>query len=409
MIADMVSDTFAGLDAVLGSGEDSGALDYLMAEFRKEKEYHLVFEARLMKKRMELGLPAIQTQDSSLLPAETRSVYEQAMMEAARETGDLYLADGNIPRAWPYFRAIGETGPIAEAIERAKPVDDLDAVIAIAMQEGVNPYRGLELILENQGMCRAITTFGMFAVQKERGRCIALLARSLHSEIVERMTRAIESVEKAEPRSQNLCELIEGRDWLFGEFDYYVDTSHLVSILPYCLEVTEEETLQLFREMCAYGKRLGANFQTKGQPPFENTYVDYGEYIEAALGVDVEARLAHFRKIAEEVDLDYVGNGPVHFLIKLLVRFGRLEEALEISLTRLEGAGADDCPSALQICRIAENYERLRELAKARGDVLTYAGATIDQRSAVRLAGSDRVGVYESSICAAPDTGDAGA
>jgi hypothetical protein len=380
MIAGMASEVFTGVDALLKSGGDAGALEYLADEFARTGEYHLLFEARLMKKRMELGLPLIQTQDANLLPAETRSVYEQGMVEAAREAGSGYLKDGKIARAWPYFRAIGDNAPVATAMDGAINPDDVDGVIAIAMQEGVHPLRGLELIVEHQGMCRAITTFGMFGIQKDREKCIELLTKKLHGEIVERMTRAIEGQEGVAPTATNLCELMKGREWLFGEYDYYVDTSHLISLLPYCLEVSDAETLGLFHELCEYGKKLGSNFQAKGQPPFENLYVDYGHYVQAARGLDIEAGIAHFRRIADECDPEYVGNGPIQFLIKLLVRFDRLDEALEVSLSKLGGEGADDCPSAMQICRLAENFTRLQELAKTRGDVLSYAGAAIDLR-----------------------------
>lgn len=380
MIAGMASEVFTGVDTLLESGGDAGALDYLAQQFEQSGEYHLLFEARLMKKRMELGLPLIQTQDASLLPAETRSAYEQGMVDAAREAGSGYLKAGRIARAWPYFRAIGDNAPVAAALEGPINSEDMDAVISIAMQEGVHPHRGLELVLEHQGMCRAITTFGMFGVQKDREKCIELLTRNLHQEIVERMTRAIEGQEGVLPLSHDLCELMAGRDWLFGEFDYYVDTSHLISLLPYCLEVSDSATLGLFHELCEYGKKLGPNFQTKGQPPFENMYADYGAYVEAARSVDVEGGIAHFRKIADECDTEYVGNGPIHFLIKLLVRFERFDDALDVSVGRLGGDGADDCPSAMQICRMAGNFPRLKELAKMRGDALSYAGASIDER-----------------------------
>ena len=44
--------------------------------------------------------------------------------------GNLFLGAGDIPRAWPYFRAIGEPSPVAEAIERLDAEgEDLDRVI----------------------------------------------------------------------------------------------------------------------------------------------------------------------------------------------------------------------------------------------------------------------------------------
>src|SRR5207245_4263338 len=134
------------------------------------KEYGMLLEARLMKKRHDMGLPLIQT--DSLAQEE----YQQAVVEAAREAGRLFLADGRIERAWPYFRAVSETQPVFEAIDKIEPAENLDNVISIAFQEGVHPRKGLELILAQHGMCRAITAFGMTAVQRDREACISMLA-----------------------------------------------------------------------------------------------------------------------------------------------------------------------------------------------------------------------------------------
>ena len=76
-----------------------------------------------MQKRMELGLPLIQLGAIEDLPEPARSGYEDGVRQAARETGSLFLADGDIQRAWPYFRAIGDRETMAAAIESAEPGD----------------------------------------------------------------------------------------------------------------------------------------------------------------------------------------------------------------------------------------------------------------------------------------------
>ena len=373
--ADM-GDTLAQLDAVLGGGDAARGVEFLINRFREEREWPLLFEARLMKKRLEMGLPMIQTQDPSEFPAALRAEYEQAMVEAAREVGHGFLEAGNIPRAWPYFRAIGEPGPVAEAMDRAKPAEEeVEAVIAIAFQEGVAPAKGLEILLEAHGMCRALTTFGMYAVPKDREKCIALLVRELHAEVVLRMGNEIEARDGTRPATKNLIEMMEGRPELFGEYDYYVDTSHLVTLLPYALEVESKETLGLFHELCAYGKKLAPCFQSKGQSPFENPPVDYGEYVLAMLGNNVEARIGHFRKIVEESDVERVGTAPSQLLVNLLVTLGRFSEALDVAMEHLRNERDLACPSPIQLCRMAGDYERLKELARERNDLLSYVAA----------------------------------
>ena len=87
-------------------------------------------------------------------------MYETAFRDAARETGELFLAGGDVVGAWPYFKAIGEQEPVAAAIENVTGGENLDRVIEIAFREGVNPRKGFELLLEHHGICSAITWYG---------------------------------------------------------------------------------------------------------------------------------------------------------------------------------------------------------------------------------------------------------
>src|SRR5262245_5456986 len=151
-----MDDLFATVDAALRSGSPGETLVTLARELREMGRYDLLFEARGMAKRLELGLPLIQTEPSSSFSEHLRPAYEESVVAAARESGELYLQAGNIPAAYRYLRAIGETEGIYRAIETAEPEEDAEDVIAIAFQEGVHPSKGLDLILRRHGMCRAI-------------------------------------------------------------------------------------------------------------------------------------------------------------------------------------------------------------------------------------------------------------
>src|SRR5437868_4274431 len=93
--------------AVHAGGADSG-FDLLVQKFREEKNYPLLFETRMMQQRHRMGLPPLRVDGLEDVPASKRDAYDAALSAAARETGSLFLADGDIPRAWTYFRAIGE-------------------------------------------------------------------------------------------------------------------------------------------------------------------------------------------------------------------------------------------------------------------------------------------------------------
>jgi hypothetical protein len=367
-------DLFPLLDPLLESANPASSLDFLIERFLANKEYGLVFEARLMKKRHELGLPLIQTDSLS------RDDYQQAVMDAARETGQLFLADGNLERAWPYFRAVSETQPVYDALQKIGPGENLEGVISIAFQEGVHPLKGLELILAQHGMCRAITAFGMTAVQKDREQCISLLAKNIHDEIVARMSRTITANEpEKEIVGESLPDLMRGHDWLFGEWDYYVDTSHLLSVLPYCTEVTDRPSLERFAELCEYGKRLAPQFQSAGIPPFEDQFTAYGHYIQALLGNDVEDHLDYFRRQISESDPEVVGDAPGRHLARLLLSLHRPADALNVVIDHVfeDASYGAPVPSALQLCYQAKEFSRLRDIARDRGDLLSYAAGSI--------------------------------
>ena len=54
----MAEDLFEALDPLLETGNPTQSLDFLISRFREQKNYALVFEARLMKSRAAFGLGA---------------------------------------------------------------------------------------------------------------------------------------------------------------------------------------------------------------------------------------------------------------------------------------------------------------------------------------------------------------
>jgi hypothetical protein len=375
----MTDNAFELIDQSLKTGGPDAGFDFLAQKVLEDKNYPLLFEVRLLKKRHELGLPLIQVDDSAAMPPEKRREYDKAFIDGAREVGGLFLADGNIQRAWPYFRAIGETAPVAEAIEKFEGQEAAEPIIEIAYLERVNPYKGFQMILSNYGICRAITSFGQYPSREGREDALKLLVRTLHTELIESMKRVIERNEGAAPDAHDVRTLMAGRDWLFEGNSYYVDTSHLTSVIRFSLDLNDAATLALAGELAEYGTHLGSMFQERSDPPFENFYVDHGMYLQALRGDDVDKALDHFRKKVREGDPEETGSAPAQILVGLLARLKRYEEAIAISIERLSGVGPSDlaCPTVLQLCFLAGDFERLRTLARERGDLLNYAAGAI--------------------------------
>ena len=276
---------FEALQTAFREGGAEQGFRELAERYLAEKNYPALFETRLMAARVDVGLPAILNGSPSGMDDETRKRYEKAQIEAAREAGELFLAAGQIYRAWPYFRAVGDPEPIRKALVTAKPeADDVDGLVEIAFHEGVDPRRGFELILEHFGTCRAITNFNHFPTEEGREESALLLTRTLYNELLANLKRAVEQQEGQAPKTESIAELVEGRDWLFEGNAYYLDTSHVSSVVQMAVNLETPETLRMAVELTEYGKRLGEMYQFQGEPPFENTYEDCGLYLRALLG-----------------------------------------------------------------------------------------------------------------------------
>ena len=374
----MSNDLFEEFEQTLQSSGSEAGFELLIERFRDDKKYPLIFNARLMKMRHELGLDLIEIDSSSNLPKEIGTPYHQAQIRAAREVGQLFLEDGAIEQAWPYFRAIGETAPVAAAIEKLEPREEMAAIIEIALYERVNPRKGFELLLESYGTCRAITSIQQYPAEEGRAECINLLARTLHGELLENLKRTIAEKEGNAPETTDIPALIQGRDWLFGKFSYYVDTSHLLSVIQLCVDMEDPDTLELALQMAEYGTHLSSEFQYRGTPPFDN-YEDYAFYLRALMGQEVDQSIAHFRgKLPQEKGPDADFN-PAQVLVGLLAKVQRFPEAIQVSLDHLAGVDSAQltCPTVFQLCQLGKDYQRLKELSKDQGDLLGFVAGVL--------------------------------
>jgi hypothetical protein len=378
---------FPWLEQLLRSHDTRAAFEELAARFKRDKQYRRLLDARLMQTRFELGLPLVSSARIGDVPKDLQQAYQDRYIQAAREVGDLMLADGDIPGAWPYFRAIGDTGPIVRALDAfdvtgpdtPESREALGSTIHIAFQEGLHPRKGFELILKHHGLCRAITMFGAYPQGDGRHDSIRLLVRSLHSQLVEHLSRAITDVEGKPPESHSVAELIEGRDWLFENNAQYTDSSHISPVLELSAEVDDTVTLKQAVEIASYASRLGEMFQYSGDPPFERAYDDRRIYLEALVGNDVDRAIRHFDEKAAHADVDRDGYRPAEVLVELLIRLERYDDAIQAFRRYLMDAAPADlsCPSLPQLCQMAGDFEQLKQVAKQQSDPLSYMAALI--------------------------------
>ncbi len=379
----MDSTVFAELEKKLEAEGSAPAIDRLCTILRQRKDYGGLFYALLMKKRHELGVSPVPTGPAQELPEGVHAPYEDAIRDAGRLVGRLYLEEGNIPQAWMYFRMLGEPDPVREALERVQPGenDDCQPLVDIAFYQAVHPRRGFDLLLTRYGICNAITTLSSQQLpfsNEDREYCIRRLVRALYDELAERLKADIVGREGQAPATNSVRELMTGRDELFEEEFYHIDVSHLSSVVQMSIHLSSCPELALARELCEYGKRLSPRFQYPGDPPFENQYADYAVYLAALAGDRVEESLAHFRAKAEKADPETDGTYPAEVLVNLLLRLERPGEALELARKHLTKADRPlTCPSVAELCQRAGDYRALAEVSRERDDPVHFLAGLI--------------------------------
>jgi hypothetical protein len=379
---------FDELERILATEGPDAAVRRLCERLREQKDYASLFYALLLHKRQQLGVSPIPTGPAADLPESMHAEYEEAIRQAGRHVGELYLQEGQLAQAWIYFRMLNEPEAVRRFLDTYEPKEDEDiqTLVQIAFYEGVHPRKGFDWILQRFGLCNAITTLSSQEFShspEERQYCLQALVRALYAELRERLIAEIERYEGRSPEEQHdtgptnkisIRELIAGRDWLFGDDCYHIDLSHLSSVVQMSMHLTPCPELEMARELCEYGQRLSSRFVNRGDPPFEDLYRAMGIYLAILAGDNVEEGLDYFRRQAEQADPETVGTYPAQVLVNLLLRLERPSEALAAARKYL--AAVDNrqlsCPSIVELCRKVGDYHTLAEVAREQGDPVHF-------------------------------------
>ncbi|MCH8948439.1 MAG: hypothetical protein IH789_12590, partial [Acidobacteria bacterium] len=82
-----------------------------------DQDFHRLFDALLLKKKFEMGLPLTQPTSFDDVPEDKQQEFEENYVVAARRIGESFLDAGKIPQAWVYLRTISEPQKVTQAIE----------------------------------------------------------------------------------------------------------------------------------------------------------------------------------------------------------------------------------------------------------------------------------------------------
>jgi tetratricopeptide (TPR) repeat protein len=380
----MPETSFAELETLHRTAGAAAAIERLIESLRASRDYRRLFDALLLKKRHQMGLPLAQP-TSLDVPEEKREEFEQAFIAAAREIGELFLQQGQIPQAWGFLNMIREPEKVRQAIERLDPRSDsgepMDAVLQIALYEGAHPVKGLELLLHSHGTCNTITAMDQVAPQmkpEDRKRAAALLVREIYDDLRETLNRDVQSRMAGSPPADSIRELIAGRDFLFADGNYHIDVSHLNSVVRFARFLDgDNPELHKAIELAEYGSRLSPQLQYPGDAPFDDFYPAHVQFLKALAGEDVDEALAYFRQKLDAEPDEQDRLMIAYVLVDLLVRLNRLDEAVEIAERHLAHLDESSGFSLAQLCQEAGRMDVLQRVSCEKGDLVKYTAALL--------------------------------
>lgn len=375
--------------ALLAScGDDSEkVLSQLADHFREAKMAHELFETRKLQTRLKIGLPLIATENDPSPGEELDRQMEMGLIDGCREAGKMLMDDGRIAEGWMYLRPVGNLPLVAEMMQNIEATEEnTDDLVQVLLHEGVDIARGYKMVIENHGTCNSITTYEQSIAarpRKEQQAAASILLDHVYEELTMSVRADIEQREAKAPESHNICELIEGRGWLFTDSGYHLDTTHLSSTIRFARVLDDKAQLRRAWELVQYGRKLNRQFQYPGEEPFADFYPAHDLYFAVLLGEKVDEGISYFERKVRNVDMLENGTGPVETYVELLDRCGRPGDALTAAIehTPSEVPSARLSPLLLDLAQKCGNFEPVQEFCKQRDDLLGYAAALVKQKA----------------------------
>ena len=361
--------------------EPAVVLEALEAVLLEQKDFHRLFDAKLMRVRLDLQLPVTRPTSLANIPREKEVAFRDAYMNAAREVGQLFLDNGQLSDAWAYFRTIGEPEPVRAALEKVtiprEPDAAFDELLNLALYEGAHHVRGLLFLLKTHGTCNTVTAMGQLMPQMsadERRQAAAMMVKHLYSDLQHSLRREVETRQPVLTARPSIRELISSREWLFENGNYHIDVSHLHATVGFARHLKSDDAeLPLAIELCEYGSRLAEPLRYPADVPFDDYYTAHLHFLNALVGHQADAAMQYF--------LDRLQNEPdepdkkliAFVIVDLGQRIGRMDQALEATakfLSRLEDPNGFSFNEA---CMTAGRQDLLTKIAEQNDDVLALA------------------------------------
>lgn len=380
---------FIELSQLNSGGHPGRMLDRLIEILRDSGNYHQLFDACLLQKKMMMGIKPADPSGFDDVPEDKRQEFEEYYIETARKVGQMLLDAGNISAGWVYFRTIREPDPVVKAIEAYQPEEDQspsDEIIELALYQGLAPAKGVELMLGYHGTCPTITALDQSFRQlnpDHRRACAGVMVKKLYRDLrgsvgldLERRTGSLPA------ESATLAELVNSHPELFENGNYHIDVSHLNAVVRFARSLGPNDVeLNEARQLTEYGQKLASQYQYAAEPPFDQFYTASYHYFSVLLDDHKDESLKYFR---DRLAADPGEQEPETHrqlialaLVELLTKIGLDAEAAEIGVKYLASVQDQIGISLGELCLKAKRPDLLADLAQNRDDLVAYSLALL--------------------------------
>lgn len=384
----MAADTpFAQLQIQHQAGGATAVFDKLATLLREQKDYHRLFDALCAQKKYELGAPLHRPTAIDDIPSEKRAEFEAVYMAAAREVGQLFLADRKLSQAWMYFHAIRDTQPVRDAIDAAPlprdSSDESEELIDLAFYKMAHPVKGMQIMLRTHGTCSTITSLDQqfqHLSPEQRSQCAAILVKSLHNDLLQSIQHEVKQRMPFAPPAGTLRELIAGREWLFADNNYHIDVSHLHSTVRFARSLSPgSPELKQALDLAEYASQLSPQFQYAGEAPFTEFYPAHIQFFKFLIGENGDEALAYFQQQLDR-EPDAQDKALIAYvMVDLLARSEQIDKALPLAEQYLVNADPDFAAAFAELCQQAGRFDVLLKNAQDRNDLVTFASALVQK------------------------------
>ena len=183
----MSDSLFEQLESSMQNGGVEAVLGQLVTGLVKEKKYHELFEALKMQVRHSIGLPLLYGESGDELEESQRTALEDGLISACRQVGMGLLKEGRISEGYMYMRPVGDRQAVKEVLDQVEVGEsNLDELVEVLLQEGVDVERGFQIVLDSYGTCNSITTYETVVAHKskpEQRKVAKLLLDRVHAEL----------------------------------------------------------------------------------------------------------------------------------------------------------------------------------------------------------------------------------